>query len=223
MANFITTMLEYQALYYLQSLFPGRYVSLKYVSGNESPDLQDTENSIGVEVTRIDSDQEMKEFFDRYCGKNFCEVKSRVLEKMRDRAFAFGGIDQKISVLFGPHADEFVPIEVFKQESYEKTLIAAKKKVGILNGDHFQKFRTNELFIFSDNTFSVDYVERTMEEILDYQQNSKHGYSSVYIKGSYNLFLCNLNKRSFQEFDISSIFEEVTERAYRSAQLEING
>ena len=58
---------EYRVLATLRYLYPEKYDSL---IKDESPDLQDSENSVGIEVTISDAESEVKtsRYFDHYCN-----------------------------------------------------------------------------------------------------------------------------------------------------------
>lgn len=188
MASKDSTYQEYRALFLLQELFPTRYRGLVRMAGNESPDLQDVANKIGVEVTTSSDHQKYSFYYLKYFGQPISSIPEHIKNEMLKDGFFLGGAGSTVDMMYGPYAFDFISPEQQSTENKKKLIDAFIAKLNRLNKPHFIKFDDNELFIFSDNLQSNTNLADTFQEMKLLQSSSEAKFTRVYVYRSWLLY-----------------------------------
>ena len=200
---------EYYALFCLQTVFPERYDHLKHVGGNISPDLQDSINSIGVEVTTSRRGQEYIAFYDKWYGKPISSIPIEHIRKLHKAGYFFGCDNGLVAYLHGPHAFEMTGPNELSQESADNTMDSFTMKLKKLNGQHYSVFKDNEVFVFVDHHLSDSNMITFVEKASELQKTFKREYSALFLCKSWSLFCIDLSNKSIETHDLSASSTDV--------------
>lgn len=189
MASIDSTYQEYHALFLLQELFPTRYCGLVRMSGNESPDLQDVVNRIGIEVTTSSDQQKYSFYYSKFYGQPISAVPDHIKLEMFKDGYFLGGAGSTVDMLYGPHAFDFISPEQQSSENRQKLIDAFIAKLKRLNKPHFSKFNDNELFVFSVDLKSDADIADAFQEMKQLQSAFVDKFTKVFVYKSWRLYI----------------------------------
>lgn len=210
---------ELYALYCLQAILPGRYLNLTYIGGNESPDLQDPDNGIGVEVTTSNRDQKFLFYYDTFVDKPYSSVPTNVLREMKNAGYFFGCDKGCIVSMHGPHAFDMSSPDDFSRDAASNLDSSIRKKLGLLNGTQYTKFKSNELFIRVDNMLNTVDMNKVIEDMAVLSANYNIAFSRLYICRTWDIFCIDYEHDHMDCFDIGSLHSTLFNRAFDDAGL----
>ena len=191
---------EQLALLVLKSAYPERFSGLRHVGQDRSPDLQDIDSSIGIEVATAFTKRESRFYYDKFCGK-VLPKDSKVIQKMRETNDAFGYDEEgKVYCLYTDAFVDFSP-EQASEKAGQPIIEVGQKKVNKLNDGHYDIFKTNGLFIFVDNGVSSDTIMENSSNMAQYQNNKQRKYDMFFLLKYDDLFTfdkdgINIDKQS---------------------------
>lgn len=181
------TKLDYYECYakkVLEDLFPEQFINLKL---SDKPDLQDVQNSIGVEVTIAEDSKTLEAeslYSQLWCGDE-CD-RAKYIERIQQC-----GASYEKGILLSSGSDNFRLINRAIKSKVEKLIKAEYRAL-----DEYQ------LFVFS----SICANDIMLKNELDYLLERKitNYFRKIYILVPGALFYFNLRKRIYQVFSIDS-------------------
>ena len=160
---------EQLALLILKSTYSDRFSGLQHVGQDRSPDLQDAESSIGIEVATAFTKTETTFFYDKYWGKELPQ-RSRIDQKMKASGDLFLFDEERRVVYLYPDAAYDLTPEQASEREGEPIVTIGQKKVDKLNDGHYDRFKTNGLFIFAENHVSATTIWNNVGLLAGYQK-----------------------------------------------------
>ncbi len=197
---------EQQALLILKHQYPERFNGLQHVGYDKSPDLQDIDASVGIEVTTAFRNQECSFFFDKYYGKRLPKD-SKVLSIMArmDCRFQFDEKGQ-VECMYSDLSTNLSPAQV--SEKAGKLIVnSGKKKIDKLNEGHYEIFRTYGLFIFADNRASATTIWNNMESVASYQKEKATAFDLFFVLRNDTLYMFNKHGKCVGNPHVTGLYD----------------
>lgn len=208
---------EFYALFCLQAAFPNRYMGLIRKGGNYSPDLQDCQGNIGVEVTTSRRGQFYTSFYDKWYGKPISDIPINEVTRLHKAGYFFGSDNGMVAYLHGPHAFEMIGPDEWSKESTDNCMDSFNTKLRILNGQSYTRFAENELFIYADQHFKDNCMPMIIEIASELQNACKYRFSSLFLFKFCKLYHINLCKHTMETHDLTSASASVHSQAINAA------
>ncbi len=207
--KFDTTFFERYAMITLCRLLGKRFANLRNA---DRPDLQDVNQSIGIEVTRAIKENKIDAelLVNNLAGSNVfdVEIDEADMHDIQQYGYSYGLNDNSsIGRLERQYWSLALPL---------KRII--KSKVHKVADGFYGDFRHFGLYIFSREPLSHIEVQLTVDYIADLQRNNIRQYSFLYIAQTSQFYVCNLENRHIDEFSIS---REQRRSFYRAAVTKI--
>ena len=189
----------------------GRYASIevKNFESKESPDFQDSVNSIGIEVTKNDEgakfwkdlekvkrpvpDSKIKKF-----NKKFLRNGGRICDK-KTAGIIFGNQDDGFD--FNKNHYYIIPSYPDDFSEVNKSIECKLKK---LNNNYNHEISDNRLFVLSSSMVTRDMVEEELKEMVTIQQEYKRKFSMVYVWLSEDLYIFDLVNLKWEKIKIDN-------------------
>lgn len=151
----------------------------------DRPDLYDSINNVGIEVTRsfYDNDAEISSLGTKCTNKHIAQVDENRMKYIKSLEGELFEIDQYIyGCCFPAH---WVTSTVIKN-SYIK-------KIKKLNQGHYRSCTHYDLYIYSPgfDEFEENHINNFMSEILKIQKNYNKRFRNVYIDDETVIYICN--------------------------------
>ncbi|MDR2921423.1 MAG: hypothetical protein LBV72_18915 [Tannerella sp.] len=200
--KFDTTFFERYAKISLTELVDNRFCLLQ---NRDRPDLQDDQNSVGIEVTR--AIRECKEvahaLINKIAGRPIMDVSDEDWMDMTTYGYGYGLSDNIVGKI---------------EYDYWATAMPMKRildnKIHKVTDGFYGNFKTFGLYIFSKENLDNDKVQQTIRYAMDLQKNKKTKYTSMYISQIHEMFVCDLNNASFEPIEIS---KSLSRKFYKEA------
>lgn len=171
---------EQLALLVLKSAYSERFSGLQHVGQNKSPDLQDVDSSIGIEVATAFTKRESLFYYEKFSGQQL-HKDSKVIQRMRETNDIFGYDEEGRVYCLYPDAFLILSPEQASEKAGQPIIDIGRKKVDKLNDGHYDRFRTNGLFIFVDNGASSTTIRRNASIIIEHQKEKVMSYDELYL------------------------------------------
>ena len=189
--KFDTTFFERYAMIALQTMLGDKYANLV---NSDRPDLQDTEHSLGVEVTRSmkENKTEAELLVNELAGDNIFSIDKTDLENIKLYGYSYGLDDQYMGELEKRYWSLALPL---------KRII--KSKVHKVADGFYGEFDQFELFIFTKDDMTRHEIQLTVYYMTELQNNNAIRYSKLHIAQTDKLYVCDLKTQIVEEYPIS--------------------
>jgi len=198
--KFDTTFFERYAKIVLVDLLGDKYANLV---NRDRPDLQDSETSIGIEVTRamVTGRDDAISLITDMSGAD--DISDSDIERIRRYGYSYG-IHRR---LMGKVEEEFWSLAIPLKRIIES------KVCKVANG-FYGNFREFGLFVFSKDELSIEYATQTMDYTIEIQQENTTKYTTMFIFDTHSLFVCDLVNDIITQINVNA---EQCERYYTEA------
>ena len=188
----------------LERLFPDRYSDLKL---SDKPDLQDSRNSIGVEVTSSmgEEDREGVRLWNEAVHLPDGVEKEKKIKRLQKLGVKYSG-----GIQCWP-AKHYSPFDANSGPCYE-FLTAVRKKLDKLNQGHYAQMQQYDLFVSSDLFMWPEEQEARMAWLLSYlekENKREHNFSFIYALGCNALYIWNLREEKYMVRGLDIYFQKV--------------
>ena len=173
---------EQQALLILKHKYPERFSGLQHVGYDKSPDLQDPNTSVGIEVTTVLIYQECCALFNMYYGKKVPEdSKEKVDSILQSNLCQFHyDEDDHVECMYAYIAIDLSPAQV-SEIAGEPIISTGQKKIDKLNKGHYDRFNTNGLFMFTSNNTFPKTIGKNVAILARYQKEKEKKFDVFYV------------------------------------------
>ena len=201
--KFDTCFFERYAAVTLASLVGEPYARLV---NRDRPDLQDEEQSIGIEVTRAirENKNVANALVNEMAGKRIMEVNSDELNRINQSGYAYGLGDGS---LIGRNEYEYWSLAL----SLKRILEIKMDKV---NNGFYGDFQEFDLFVFTKENLDNLQIEQTMAFMMERQARQNVGYARLFVSQIQTLFVCDLMAG---RFDTKRINKTLRRKFYENA------
>jgi hypothetical protein len=190
--KFDTTFFERYAMIALQTVLGDKYAHLV---NSDRPDLQDVENSLGIEVTRSikENRTEAELLVNELAGTEIFCINESDLQDIKLYGYAFGlNYGQFMGELEKRYWSLALPL---------KRII--KSKVHKVADGFYGNFNQFELFVFTKDDLSRHEVQLTVYYMTELQNANAIRYSKLHIAQTDKLYVCDLKTQNVEEHVIS--------------------
>ena len=200
------TVEEQLARLILKHQYPEQFNGLQHIGKNKSPDLQDHDTSVGIEVTTAISNRECSSLYDKYCEEIILGDKKREVDSKLLKNYCWFYYDEKgrVKYMYSNTMRDISPAQL-SELAGEDIINIGYKKIDKLNKGHYERFRTNGLFIFADSRASVSTIWRDMNMIAQYQRELPRAFDRFYILREDKLFAFNEEGICIRNPEVSNI------------------
>lgn len=165
----------------------------------DKPDIQDRNEKFGIEVVQdIEEDERQREvFIEQVWEKPYDQIDPKKIARFQSTGGKISKVeDNKI---------RFAIIGKEKPNIPEHLIKTIKKKVDLLNQEHYKYFDSYGLYVFVE-TVSIDegfdsYVLSVIESVSSYGQ--KMNFHMLFLDYDYGICVCDLVRQDFERFPIS--------------------
>lgn len=187
-----TCFFERYAMYSLEALMGERYAHLVNA---DRPDLQDTEQSIGIEVTRaITEDKNVaNSLINEMAGRQVKEVNEDLL-KIQESGYSYG-LDLNYAV--GSNEYNYWALALPMKRILES-------KLWKVNNGFYGDYKEFGLYVFTKYDLVADEVNEIIGFMMDAQRSCKIHYDHLFISQIDTFFDCNLRQGDFDCFPVNS-------------------
>jgi hypothetical protein len=186
-----TNFFERYARVSLVELVDGRFSGLK---NYDRPDLQDTCNGIGIEVTRAirENKDVAHALINEIAGSKVVDVSENDWMDMTKYGYGYGLNDKIIGE---------------KEFEYWATAMPLKRiienKVRKVSDGFYGYFESFGLYIFLKERLSKELLRSTLSFTAELQKNNPLKYNYLYISQIQEMYVCNMNDLTFTKINIS--------------------
>ena len=187
-----TCFFERYAMYSLEALLGERY---SHLVNADRPDLQDVEQSIGIEVTRaITEDKNVaNSLINEMAGRPVKEVNEDLL-KIQESGYSYG-LDLNYSV--GSNEYNYWALALPMKRILES-------KLWKINNGFYGDFKEFGLYVFTKYDLVGEEVNEIIGFMMDAQQRCDVRYDHLYISQIDIFFDCDLRQGDFDSYPIES-------------------
>ena len=200
--KFDTCFFERYAMVSLASLLGEHYAHLV---NRDRPDLQDEEQSLGIEVTRAirENKNVANALVNEMAGEDVKEVNAEDLRHINQSGYAYGLGDGSI---IGRNEYEFWSLALPLKRILEI-------KMDKVNNGFYGDFHEFGLFVFTKEDLDLDQIKQTIAFMMEKQAYQNRLYSRLFISQIQSLFDCDLETGHYRKIKISqeqrrSFYEE---------------
>ena len=200
--NFDTCFFERYAMVSLASLLGEHYAHLV---NRDRPDLQDEDQSLGIEVTRAirENKNVANALVNEMAGEDVKEVNAEDLRHINQSGYAYGLGDGSI---IGRNEYEFWSLALPLKRILEI-------KMNKVNDGFYGDFHEFDLFVFTKEDLDLDQIKQTIAFMMEKQAYQNRLYSRLFISQIQTLFDCDLETGRYRKIKISeeqrrSFYEE---------------
>ena len=200
--KFDTCFFERYAMVSLASLLGEHYAHLV---NRDRPDLQDEEQSLGIEVTRAirENKNVANALVNEMAGEDVKEVNAEDLRHINQSGYAYGLGDGSI---IGRNEYEFWSLALPLKRILEI-------KMDKVNNGFYGDFHEFGLFVFTKEDLDLDQIKQTIAFMMEKQAYQNRLYSRLFISQIQTLFDCDLETGHYRKIKISqeqrrSFYEE---------------
>lgn len=189
--KFDTTFFERYAKISLTELVDNRFCQLV---NRDRPDLQDNQNSVGIEVTRAirESKEVAHALINKIAGSPIMDVSNEDWNDMNTYGYGYGLSDHLVGQIEYDYWATAMPMKRILDNKIHK----------VADG-FYGDFKIFGLYIFSKENLDNNNVKQTIRYAMDLQKENKIKYTSMYISQIHEMFVCDLNNASFEQIEIS--------------------
>ena len=200
--KFDTCFFERYAMVSLASLLGEHYAHLV---NRDRSDLQDEEQSLGIEVTRAirENKNVANALVNEMAGEDIKEVNAEDLRHINQSGYAYGLGDGSI---IGRNEYEFWSLALPLKRILEI-------KMDKVNNGFYGDFHEFGLFVFTKEDLDLDQIKQTIAFMMEKQAYQNRLYSRLFISQIQTLFDCDLETGHYRKIKISqeqrrSFYEE---------------
>lgn len=185
-----TCFFERYAIRVLADLVDAKYNTLE---NRDRPDLQDSRQSIGIEVTRamIESKNEAKALVNEVAGTRIFETDNQILGNIQTYGYGYGISQNEQGTLERDYWQYALPMQRI-----------IESKVGKVCDGFYGNFNEFGLFIFTRGQLSNGDVFQIMNYVNTLQKNTRYHYDNLFISQADILFSCNLKRHETIQHNI---------------------
>ena len=200
--KFDTCFFERYAMASLATLLGEHYAHLV---NRDRPDLQDEDQSLGIEVTRAirENKNVANALVNEMAGEEVKEVNAEDLRHINQSGYAYGLGDGS---LIGRNEYEFWSLALPLKRILEI-------KMNKVNDGFYGDFHEFDLFVFTKEDLDLDQIKQTITFMMEKQAYQNRLYSRLFISQIQTLFDCDLETGRYRKIKISeeqrrSFYEE---------------
>ena len=190
--KFDTCFFERYAMVSLATLLGEHYAHLV---NRDRPDLQDEEQSIGIEVTRAirENKNVANALVNEMAGEDIKEVNAEDLRHINQSGYAYGLGD---GTLVGRNEYEFWSLALPLKRILEI-------KMDKVNNGFYGDFDEFGLFVFTKEDLDLDQVKQTIAFMMEKQAYQNRFYSRLFLSQIQTLFDCDLETGQCKKYKVS--------------------
>ena len=190
--KFDTCFFERYAMVSLATLLGEHYAHLV---NRDRPDLQDEEQSIGIEVTRAirENKNVANALVNEMAGEDIKEVNAEDLRHINQSGYAYGLGD---GTLVGRNEYEFWSLALPLKRILEI-------KMDKVNNGFYGDFDEFGLFVFTKEDLDLDQVKQTIAFMMEKQAYQNRLYSRLFLSQIQTLFDCDLETGQYKKYKVS--------------------
>ena len=190
--KFDTCFFERYAMVSLATLLGEHYAHLV---NRDRPDLQDEEQSIGIEVTRAirENKNVANALVNEMAGEDIKEVNAEDLRHINQSGYAYGLGD---GTLVGRNEYEFWSLALPLKRILEI-------KMDKVNNGFYGDFDEFGLFVFTKEDLDLDQIKQTIAFMREKQAYQNRLYSRLFISQIQAMFDCDLEKGQYKKYKVS--------------------
>lgn len=201
--KFDTTFFERYAMIALHTMLGDKYAHLM---NSDRPDLQDINQSLGIEVTRSmkENKTEAELLVNELAGDNIFCIDEADMQKIKLYGYAYG-------LNYGQYMGEL-------EKRYWSLALPLKRiiksKVHKVADGFYGNFDQFELFIFTKDDMTRHEIQLTIYYMTELQDSNAIRYAKLHIAQTDKLYVCDLKTQIVEEYPIS---KELCREFYSSA------
>ena len=190
--KFDTCFFERYAMVSLATLLGEHYAHLV---NRDRPDLQDEEQSIGIEVTRAirENKNVANALVNEMAGEDIKEVNAEDLRHINQSGYAYGLGD---GTLIGRNEYEFWSLALPLKRILEI-------KMDKVNNGFYGDFDEFGLFVFTKEDLDLEQIMQTMAFLMEKQAYQNRLYSRLFLSQIQTLFDCDLETGQCKKYKVS--------------------
>ena len=190
--KFDTCFFERYAMVSLATLLGEHYAHLV---NRDRPDLQDEEQSIGIEVTRAirENKNVANALVNEMAGEDIKEVNAEDLRHINQSGYAYGLGD---GTLVGRNEYEFWSLALPLKRILEI-------KMDKVNNGFYGDFNEFGLFVFTKEDLDLDQIKQTIAFMREKQAYQNRLYSRLFISQIQAMFDCDLETGQYKKHKVS--------------------
>jgi hypothetical protein len=190
--KFDTCFFERYAMVSLATLLGEHYAHLV---NRDRPDLQDEEQSIGIEVTRAirENKNVANALVNEMAGEDIKEVNAEDLRHINQSGYAYGLGDGSI---IGRNEYEFWSLALPLKRILEI-------KMDKVNNGFYGDFNEFGLFVFTKEDLDLDQIKQTIAFMREKQAYQNRLYSRLFISQIQAMFDCDLETGQYKKYKVS--------------------
>ena len=190
--KFDTCFFERYAMVSLATLLGEHYAHLV---NRDRPDLQDEEQSIGIEVTRAirENKNVANALVNEMAGEDIKEVNAEDLRHINQSGYAYGLCDGSI---IGRNEYEFWSLALPLKRILEI-------KMDKVNNGFYGNFDEFGLFVFTKEDLDLDQIKQTIAFMREKQAYQNRLYSRLFISQIQAMFDCDLETGQYKKYKVS--------------------
>ena len=190
--KFDTCFFERYAMVSLATLLGEHYAHLV---NRDRPDLQDEEQSIGIEVTRAirENKNVANALVNEMAGEDIKEVNAEDLRHINQSGYAYGLGDGSI---IGRNEYEFWSLALPLKRILEI-------KMDKVNNGFYGDFDEFGLFVFTKEDLDLDQIKQTIAFMKEKQAYQNRLYSRLFISQIQAMFDCDLETGQYKKYKVS--------------------
>ena len=190
--KFDTCFFERYAMVSLATLLGEHYAHLV---NRDRPDLQDEDQSLGIEVTRAirENKNVANALVNEMAGEDVKEVNAEDLRHINQSGYAYGLGD---GTLIGRNEYDFWSLALPLKRILEI-------KMDKVNNGFYGDFNEFDLFVFTKEDLDLDQIKQTIAFMQEKQAFQNRFYSRVFISQIQTLFDCDLETGHYRKIKVS--------------------
>ena len=190
--KFDTCFFERYAMVSLATLLGEHYAHLV---NRDRPDLQDEDQSLGIEVTRAirENKNVANALVNEMAGEAVKEVNAEDLRHINQSGYAYGLGD---GTIIGRNEYEFWSLALPLKRILEI-------KMDKVNNGFYGDFNEFGLFVFTKEDLDLDQIKQTIAFMMERQAYQNRLYSRLFISQIQTLFDCNLETGQYKKYKVS--------------------
>ena len=190
--KFDTTFFERYAMIALHTMLGDKYAHLM---NSDRPDLQDINQSLGIEVTRSmkENKTEAELLVNELAGDNIFCISEADMQNIKLYGYAYG-------LTYGQYMGEL-------EKRYWSLALPLKRiiksKVQKVADGFYGNFDQFELFVFTKDNLTRHDVQLTVYYMTELQDTNAVRYAKLHIAQTDKLYVCDLKTQVVEEYSIS--------------------
>lgn len=174
----------------LEEIFPNEFISLDI---KDKPDLQNRKSHIGIEVTRANNPkQEENESLYVKISNNEIRNREKAIKKINS---SYKPHSMKINGREVKEPDRYhngILLGIPEKDSFDRIFKAFKNKLKKLNGNGYERFQYNYLFIYSEILASQKMLDEIISNMNTFQEDYTIKFRQVFVYVPGYIYVLNL-------------------------------